>query len=550
MNIKKIGIMCLLFMFALVGTAAYALNLTPKELFLKSEIKAFEDMGNQLQGNFKNQFILAKRTMTEPFEQDFEMTGDFDVQAGIDGEKDFVLEMIKEYVKASKLKYETKVDYANGEQMVDFTYNFKDNDIFNFKYVENPEMLAIQSDAMYPKYLAIENDKMNETLSKVFGSNDFPNGFLTAKDYQDAFMFDSDKFMSLTKKYGKYIARHIEDEEVTLNKDVKIKLPTGEVTTEELTLSLSEERVKELLKGLVYLFKNDEKTLELMAKSVSNMMALQAKAEGYESNIPENLQNSNWIKMQMRKGSEEANDLIDNLNLPEGVKVVLNLDEERNVVKKTVDFALANASGEKLYYDFDYLNTPSKQSSMTLNIHFDNTDLQTGLRFAIFTKVNGEDTKTTYDVNGFDNGVAFLNIRAIVDAQKIGEVGDRDEYKIDYSIDFHNQKITNDQNLDKIEGTVVQTATRDASKSDKYVLDQDVTCNVIMSGYDPMNLKFNVNSKQKVEFKDKIDLPDLNDQDTAMNLTKANEEEIMSLQEEIQMNLMDFFMSKRDLLEL
>lgn len=323
------------------AVAAYLIffNPSPKRLFLEAQGQLIGAMRHDLEEAMGPFGELQERVQKETYQSTVTLTADFDVSV-----QDPSAQISSDFLKTSSLVLGTRRDPAADRQLVDFKLTVKGTDLLTGEFYQSPDVLALKVPELHSKYLHLENKDLQQTFQAKGIPYTGPNRILTAQDYQRYLTVDPDRWAPVVKDYARYIHDFIRDDEITLEKGYRYPSPEGEVTMKRVTLTFSEQRVKDFYIGLGRKFKGDEAALDLVADYVggwARLMIDSGSLQGLEREEMRKLTDKEYVKRQIRDGAADWEQTWNEARLPNGLKIAAVLDSKNNVVEQEMRFTVS-----------------------------------------------------------------------------------------------------------------------------------------------------------------------------------------------------------------
>lgn len=258
---KNIGLIALIAALVIVfsgGTGLYAyqyfLNKNPMIQYLKAEKHTFESMFDYYEtyrGTF-NEF--NDRFMTEPYESSIAISADFSIDSD-QLRQNLEYNMIRGIFSAAKLNLHEKYSPATKEVYTGAELVLQGANLFDAQFYQNETTSALQIPMLYDKYFTLENNKLGEFIRNIEGSNELeieeiPN----IVDMQQTGMTVRE-LKEIALDYLNVMGEHIGEDHFTVTEDAVYQ---GE-TYHKISLSLTEEEVKRILRDLLETLKEDDR---------------------------------------------------------------------------------------------------------------------------------------------------------------------------------------------------------------------------------------------------------------------------------------------------
>jgi hypothetical protein len=323
----------------LVGAviAAYFLlsHRTPRQLLALANVKFASAAAEELDLGVSGPWGLQSRMQSEPSTSKVTISGRLSSK-----ERNPDIQLVQQFLDKSSIMLTSKNDPKADKQWYDLKLNLRGSELLSGEFYRSPEQLAAKVPVIYDKHMLLENHDIGSVMAKLDipweGPDKFPSQTETMKNLK------LEQLMPVLMEYGRFLNTSVKDDEITMESGVDYQSPDGTVSLRQITLNLSEARIKEILKGLSQKLRDDEAGLDKIAESIAGFAEMAA--TGAAANDPElkRWQDKSYVKQQIRDGSRDGWDkAVDDLLFPEGLTVTLLVDKGGNLVHERIRFAMA-----------------------------------------------------------------------------------------------------------------------------------------------------------------------------------------------------------------
>ncbi|MDR7073405.1 DUF6583 family protein [Fictibacillus barbaricus] len=506
-----------------IGATAYAMfiDLSPRELYLKSEMNTFKTLNESVNDNFKDALSLQEKQAKEAYKSEARVSVDMDTEKlGAGGME---AAMIGSILKSSELKFTTQHDPKKEEGQVNMALTVNDADLVKADFYQNNKETALNVPAAYDKRVYFPNAKFGDVMRKFdpayVGMEKLENFF---KAY-DGYITSEEERDDLFKEYAKVYADSIKEDNVKLKENVDFK---GE-KLRQLTVTLSEKETKDLIVNFLKKIESDDKLLDAMAEQASLSGGLPT---GTMAPTP-GAMSKEETKKELKNSLKEAQKAVkENASFPEGMKQVVLIDSDENVVKRDLKLSAAANGGEVIpmnYASESWTKDDVTNSSWTLNAGPEGQTVLADVKMQSEPKGKGmkRDIKAKFESaeNGSTQGIGF-HVKGEGTSEKsnwtaeLVPAGDMPAQIPQATLEIEHK---GDQNLDKDFANhdyKVRLISKDPSLGD---------------------LNVGLNIKTKTTFGKKLKFPELAE-GKSVNLAEMSDAEMMGLMSEIQRNLQQF----------
>jgi hypothetical protein len=505
-----------------MGATAYAMfiDLSPRELYLKSEMNTFKAMNESFEESFEDTLALSEKQMDEAYKSEARLGVEMDpTMFGAGGME---AAMIGSVLSNSEIKMTTQHDPKKEEGSADLALVLNNTDLVKAQVYQNNKQTALSVPAAYDKHLYFPNNKFGDVMRKfdpAYQGMEKLENFFKAIDGDVSEKAREEAFQEFAKVY----ADSIKDENVTLKDDVEFK---GE-KLRQLTVSLSEKETKTLLINFIEKIENDDEILDAIAEQSALSGGLPTGAMAPTGNM-----SKEDAKKELKKVLSDAKKAVnDDLEIPEGMKQVVIVDGDDKVVSRDLSMKLG-ANGEEAvpmnYKSESWTKDDVTNSSWVLDAGPEGETVLVDVKMESEPKGDDgkkRDIKAKFEVNenGTTQGIGF-HVKGEGTSKKsnwtvqLVPAGEAPVELPDMTIEIEHKA---DQNLDK------DYANHDYK--------------VTLIGNDPSMGDINVglNIKTKTTFGDKLKFPELSE-GKAVNVVEMSDAEMMGMMSEIQRNIEQF----------
>lgn len=503
-----------------IGATAYAMfiDLSPRELYLKSELNTFKAMNESFEESFGDALALSEKQMEEAYKSEARVGVEMD--PSMLGAGGMEAAMIGSILSNSEIKMTTQHDPKKEEGSADVALVLNNTDLVKAEFYQNNKQTALSVPAAYDKHVYFPNNKFGDVMRK------FDPAYVGMEKLQNFFKavegdLSEEARDEAFEEFAKVYADSVKDENVTLKEDVDFK---GE-KLRQLTVSLSEKETKTLLINFIEKIENDEEIMNALAEQ----SALQG---GFNFDMTSTAPMSEEdAKKEIEKMLTDAKKAInEDLEIPGGMKQVVIVDGDDKVVSRDLSMKLG-AEGETIPMNYkaeSWTKGDVTNSSWVLNAGPEGEALLVDVKMESEPKGDDgkkRDIKAKFEVNenGTTQGIGFHVKGEGTDKKsnwtvQLVPAGEAPMELPDMTIEIEHKA---DQNLDK------DYANHDYK--------------VTLIGNDPSMGDINVglNIKTKTTFGDKLKFPELSE-DKAVNVAEMSDAEMMGMMSEIQRNIEQF----------
>ncbi|GGB41388.1 DUF6583 family protein [Fictibacillus barbaricus] len=505
-----------------IGATAYAMfvDLSPRELYLKSEMNTFKALNESFEDSFEDALALQDKQMDEAYKSEARVGVEMD--PGMLGAGGMEAAMIGSVLSNSEIKLTTQHDPKKEEGSADIALTMNNTDLVKAEFYQNNKQTAVSVPAAYDKHVYFPNNQFGDVMRKfdpAYQGMEKLENFFKAVEGDISEKARDEAFQEFAKVY----ADSVKDENVKLKDNVEFK---GE-KLRELTVSLSEKETKTLLVNFIEKIEKDDEILDAVAEQAALQGGLPT-----GTMAPTGSMSKEEAKKELKKVLADAKKAInDDLEIPGGMKQVVIVDGDDKVVSRDLSMKIG-ANGEEAvpmnYKSESWTKDETTNSSWVLNAGPEGETLLVDVKMESEPKGKEgkkRDIKAKFEMteNGTTEGIGF-HIKGEGTSKKskwtaqLVPAGDAPMELPDMTVEVEH---TGDQNLDK------DYANHDYK--------------VTLIGNDPSMGDINVglNIKTKTTFGEKLKFPELS-KGKAENIAEMSDAEMMGMMSEIQRNIEQF----------
>ncbi|MCM3717641.1 DUF6583 family protein [Fictibacillus phosphorivorans] len=506
-----------------IGATAYAMfmDLSPRELYLKSEMNTFKAMNESFEESFGDAIALSEKQMDEAYKSEARVG--VEVDPSMFGAGGMEAAMIGSVLSNSEIKMTTQHDPKKEEGSADFALVLNNTDLVKAEFYQNNKQTALSVPAAYDKHVYFPNNKFGDVMRKfdpAYSGMEHLQNFFKAVEGDLSKEARDEAFEEFAKVY----ADSVKDENVKLKDDVDFK---GE-KLRQLTVSLSEKETKTLLINFIEKVENDKEIMNALAEQTALQGGLNLDMTS-ASTAPMSKEDA---KKEIEKMLADAKKAIkDDLKIPGGMKQVVIVDDEDTVVSRDLSMKIA-AEGEEAvpvnYKSESWAKGDVEHNTWVLNAGPEGEELLVDVKMESEPKGKEgkkRDIKAKFETNenGTTEGIGF---------QVKGEGTDK---KSNWTV----QLVPAGEAPMELPDMTVEIEHKGDQNLDKDYANHDYK--VTLKGNDPSmgNINVGLNIKTKTTFGKKLNFPELAE-GKAVNVAEMSDAEMMGMMSEIQRNIEQF----------
>ena len=287
-----------------------------------------------------------------------------------------------------KLTLQEELDKDNNYRYGSINLLNKEKSCAKIEYVKKDNIYGIGIQELFKQYILVENDNLNEVLSKYINTeylDNIPNEIDMDKIRE--LKFSEEELEKLKSKYIKLVSEKISKDKFSKETNQKLIINEHSIFANEFKLSLTREQINNIFLDILQTIKEEEIILN--------------KIEKIQSIIPENLMNESTNDLKQMYTSE-IEEIIEEIN-----RTNIGTDEINIIVYESKGVTLKTAiKTEKTEIEFNYLNdseekyadiliSENEKPKQKLILKQKNNDID----FSINNYIDGELQTITFKVN-------------------------------------------------------------------------------------------------------------------------------------------------------
>ncbi|MFG6120269.1 hypothetical protein [Thalassobacillus sp. B23F22_16] len=498
-----------------IGATAFGVmkDKDPMARYLTSEQNTIEKQMTFLESQSEQMEELEEKMTESAYHSSSTVTADFNVE---EGAQSFgtMLPMIKGMVSSAKLETEHMMDPGSKETFMALDLLFQGQSLGNAEFYQNESQAALKVPFLYEDYFTLPNDQLGEFLRKhgeeAAGMEELPN----LAEYQSATL-TTDELDEIAKDYTTTLLKELDKDQFEMENGVRYE----NEKYDKVTLNLSEQESKDLIKVLLNKLKDDERIWNLVDAQMKLNMAAGDVEDG-------------------KSAVEDLEKEVDNIQMPDGFKLEAYLDGDL-VAYRDINFTLSHAEAEESAAISFHTNYEEKDEAYTSKVAMEVVPSSEDGIFSFRLDENGEKSGEALHV---DHDISF----------SMEEEGQPSTIGVTLSsvLEGASSETTFDIIMEgaafagglvpELSGYINTTAELDGEKAN-----QNLDVGIDFAMEDPMTgpvsgmVEFNITTD--TEFTDTLDFPDLAETGT-VNVMETSDQEMESIMQEIEMNLQKYYM--------
>ncbi len=311
------------------ASAFFIFNKSPKIQYLMAEATSLKLMGELYQDRYTNEMKWIDVQKKKPVETIFDLSAEWN-----DPNVGYIMEEVQSVVNSSKLLVKSVLDPVNDQAEFEVSAELGSlKERFGTLYA-TPEKLLL-SLPFSEELIRFDDNDFGRLMRESDEEYEGPDSLGLPKMFEDNPYSTGELNTYLRKEYLEYIYKELPD---TAFKDEKEKVVVfdNEINAKKLTMSLTEEQVKTLVKKVLKKARDDEKLKSLLKEELA-MSSISGNLSAYEMTDFFN---------NYESGFDEAIDGIDEMSLSEGIRSTIWHHSNR-IVKREFSMKIGEYEDEE-----------------------------------------------------------------------------------------------------------------------------------------------------------------------------------------------------------
>ena len=314
------------------ASAFFILNKSPKTQYLLAETATIKEMSDLFKERYENEVKWAENKKEKPVESKFDISAEWN-----DPSVDYYTQEIQSIVNNSKISVRNVYDPVKNEVEVELGGGFGAIELKFGNVFLTPEKLMLS--LPFTEELILFNDKdFGSMMKQINPDYEGQEELGLSQLFEGGFMQNEELNSYFKKEYTKYFIEKLPKEAFTSEKE-KVEVFDKEINAKKLSMKLSEEDVKLLMKEFFEKVRDDEKVKALLEDSIENQLAMSSVTG---ENLPVELED---VVGEFEDGLNEVIDNIDTWHIPGGMESTI-WESGNSIVKRDFVMAFGENEGE------------------------------------------------------------------------------------------------------------------------------------------------------------------------------------------------------------
>ncbi|MCQ6277095.1 zinc ribbon domain-containing protein [Bacillus sp. V3B] len=527
---KPIFIVLILLIVGGSATAAFLLKLSPKELYLLSEYKTFQQSVTELETKYGDTIEFQEKALEQPSQSEVVLSGDLELDSAA-GDPEF--EMMRELLSAASISAKTVQDPVNKQGHYSLALNVENKKAIDVELFQSKDQMGIKVPLLYEKFFYLNFNEYGEFMRMIDPYYVGPETLeLSDLELKNFIVTDKEKEY-LQEQYSEFLLTELKDESFQVQKGVKYEHEGEQMKLRAVRLTLSAIETKELVNRFMDHIIQDQELHNMIVNRVEKL----AEAAALEGELAAELSDASELKEEMVDGLKEMKNEMQAIDYPNGFTSTLLIDKNEQIIDRHMTLALS-VDGEQIntvvtsknvpYGDNQKLNewkvelSPEEDEDFNAIFQFTN-HIQTK------KETRTEDLKATFSVEEYGNKE---DVTFTMASHFKGADGSKQTINREFELGFNGRSFYDAPN--EIKGEIKQVS--DVNLKKEYS-DEKFTIELEMEDdYDSGSITLNLDTKTTL--KDKVQLPTLDtNSDDGLNVVKISEDEMFAISEKVGTNI-------------
>ncbi|KAB7708235.1 hypothetical protein F9802_05925 [Bacillus aerolatus] len=531
---SKLPWMIVLFVLLLGGgaTAAFLMNKSPKELYLLSEYKTYQQTKAEFDEKYGESFEFSKKVMEQPSTSNVTFSADLEMDSlQNDPNAAMMMEMLKNATITAKAEQDPKKNAGN----YNIALNLEGEKALDMEVVHTDKQVGAKVPLLYSKFFYLNVDEYGDFMRKMDPLYAGPEKLeLSTVEWKDLELKEEEK-QYLKERYGAFLLEQLKDENFELEKGVDYKIKGESMKLRKVTLTLSPKETKSLMNNYMDRLIKDKKLHNMLAVRAEKLAKTGAVTE-VNGEIPAR----DEMKAEIVNSLKEAKENLQQVEFKDGFRSELLIDSKEQVIDRTVKMTVANPSSDTVKLLMNTKNVPYGDEKQIKEFTFEaapEDKAKEKIAFHVSNDIKGEKDKRTEEmkisVQGSTNGEKEEVVNFNMTSKFDGESGSKQN--INRTFALKTNTIASNSTPAEISGKIKQVQDTNVDKNySNEKLDVEVTVDDEVNGG---TFSFIMDTKSKIV--DKISIPSFSkDSAGSLNVNEITDEQMAQIQQEVGLNVM------------
>lgn len=520
-----IGIVALL---VVGGSSAFTmfLNKNPKELFLLSEVKAYNAMVEEFKNKYGEDIEFQKALLESPSSSEVKVSGNLEMET----EGNYDLEMVQEILDQTTLIIQSSQDPKEQEGNHKLALEVDGTNLVDVEVVQTKTQAGLRVPFLYDQFFYLNFEEYGQFMRMIDPYYEGPETLEINNMNWEDLKFSEKELESLKDRYSKFLLSVLKDESFSLEKGVKLEHEGEQLTVREITFELSPNEVNDLLSKFFDQLIEDEELHSLIADRAIKIA--EVASNGEELGIE--IMDKDSLVEDMKSGLQEAKSDLNEVAFPKGFKSVIQIDKKEQIVSRQTEFAIGEHDVMNIKVVTKNIPFDKNKEFEEMNVELVPEDEEKGKMVLGYSNmITTESDKRTEDLKAnfyFEEyGETQFDTKLVINSIFNGKNSGKQTIEREFDLSVVGDEFSEEQ---VIKGKIIEE--KDISVKDKYANQKFNLETSIIEGEESGTIFVTVDSKTNL--KNKVDLPKI-DGDEGRNIAELTEYDMYEIMEEVQYRL-------------
>lgn len=527
---KTIIIALIILLIGASGAAALLLKKSPKELYLLSEYKSYQEAKQEWDTKYGDAITFQEKLLETPSNSEVVLSGDMELDS-LKDDPDF--EMVRELLKSTSISAKTVQDPVQKESHYSVALNVEKEKAVDIEMFQSKEQMGIKVPLLYEKFFYLNLDEYGDFMRMLDPYYEGPETLeMSELDLKELKITDKEKEY-LQKRYADFLLGELKDNNFDVKNGIDYEYEGENMKLREVTLSLSEAETKALLNKFMDHMIEDKELHNMIATRIEKF-AKTAALENSDVEIPE----KNEMIEEMVAVLKDVKDEMKSVDYPIGFTSTLLIDKNEIIIDRNVKAAIS-IDGKQVNAEIASKHVPygdnQKYNEWKMTLAPEE-DKDSSMVFQVSNDVkNGKETRTEklkasamLEEFGEKEDITFT-----LTSNFKGEAGSKQDINREFDLAFNGDSFYDVPN--ELKGEIKQVSDLNLKKNYQ---NETFKIKLLMEDdYDSGALTLNLDSKTKLE--EKVSVPNFDTNSAeGINVVKISDEQMLEISEAVGTNLL------------
>lgn len=514
------------------AAAAIILHKSPKELYLLSEYKSYQNAKEGWMDQYGDSMEFQEKMGKQPSSSQMTLSGNIDMDS-LGNDPDF--EMVKELLSQASISANMEQDPEAKKGHYTVALNIDKEKAMDVEMFQSKDQAGLKVPMLYDKYFFLNFSEYGEFMRMMDPLYEGPETLEVSElEWQDLKLSDKEQ-EHLQRRYGTFLMDRLDDKNFKVEKGVEYKHEGESLKVRQVTLKLSASETKKLANDFMDELIKDKELHSMLVKRAQKVASAAAVAE----QVDDEMLDTKNMKQQLVDGLKDAKSELKDVSFAKGFTSTLLIDKKEQIIDRKVTTSIGDSS-EQVNMVMKSKNVPygddQKYKALSIDLTPQN-DQDTAIKFKVTNDVAIKKEKRTEDLEAsfmFKEFGEAEEIKFTMDSNINGEDGEKQDISRKFNLAFDGGDFSDMPSA--LKGTIKQT--NDLNLKDDYSHSKFKATLGLEDASESGSVTINMDSKTKL--KDEADLPDLKlDSNKGLSIVSITPDEMYAIQQEVGTNLME-----------